>query len=69
MEEQLKELWSYAEKVAAEELKDEVPESFAPVSAEQVKETIEKIDKALDGKKVSKKKRQQLNYAKKKRIT
>jgi transposase len=65
MEEQLKELWSYAEKVAAEELKDEVPEGFAPVSAEQVKETIEKIDKALDGKKISKKKRQQLNYAKK----
>lgn len=65
MEEQLKELWSYAEKVAAEELKDDAPESFAPVSAEQVKETIEKIDKALEGKKVSKKKRQQLNYAKK----
>ena len=65
MEEQLKELWSYAEKVAAEELKDEAPESFAPVNAQQVNETIEKIDKALEGKKISKKKRQQLNYAKK----
>jgi len=65
MEEQLKELWSYAEKVAAEELKEETPESFAPVNAEQVKETIDKIDKALEGKKISKKKRQQLNYAKK----
>lgn len=65
MEEQLKELWSYAEQVAAEELKDEAPQSFTPVNAEQVKETIEKIDKALEGKKISKKKRQQLNYAKK----
>lgn len=65
MEEQLKELWSYAERVAAEELKDETPESFAPVSAEQVSQTIEKIDLALEGKKISKKKRQQLNYAKK----
>lgn len=65
MEEQLKELWAYAEGVAAEELKDETPESFAPVSAEQVRKTIDKIDQALDGKEISKKKRQQLNYAKK----
>jgi transposase len=65
MEEQLKELWSYAEQVAAEELKDKAPQSFAPVNAEQVKETIKKIDQALEGKKISKKKRQQLNYAKK----
>lgn len=65
MEEQLKELWSYAEGIAAEELKDEAPESFAPVNAEHVKHTIEKIDQALEGKVISKKKRQQLNYAKK----
>ena len=65
MEEQLKELWAYAEQVAAEELKDEAPQSFAPVSAEQVKETIDRIDRALEGKEISKKKRQQLNYAKK----
>ena len=63
--EQLKELWAYAERIAAEELKDEQPESFAAVSAEQVSKTIEKIDRALDGKKVSKEKRQKLNYAKK----
>ena len=65
MEEQLKELWAYAEGIAAEELKDETPESFAPVSAEQVKSTIDRIDQALEGKEISKKKRQQLNYAKK----
>ena len=65
MEEQLKELWSYAERVAAEELKGEAPESFAPVSAEQVKSTIDRIDQALEGKKISKEKRQKLNYAKK----
>lgn len=65
MEQQLKELWAYAEGIAAEELKDGAPESFAPVDAQQVRETIEKIDKALEGKEVSKKKRQQLNYARK----
>ena len=65
MEEQLKELWAYAERVAAEELKDETPESFAPVSAAQVKTTIEKIDQALEGKKISKKVKQKLQYASK----
>lgn len=66
MEEQLKELWAYAQRVAAEELKDEAPESFAPVSATRVKNTIEKIDQALEGKPVSKKIKQKLQYAKKK---
>jgi transposase len=65
MEEQLRELWSYAEGVAQQELKDVTPESFAPVSAKQVNQIIDKIDKALEGKEISKKKRQQLNYAKK----
>lgn len=65
MEEQLKELWAYAERVAKEELKDETPTSFAPVSAGQVSKMIDRIDQALEGKKISKKKRQQLNYAKK----
>jgi transposase len=65
MEEQLKELWAYAERVASEELKDETPTSFAPVSAQQVSKVISTIDKALEGKNITKKKRQQLNYAKK----
>ena len=65
MEEQLKELWAYAESIATEELKDQAPESFAVVSAEQVSKTIEQIDRALEGKDISKQKRQKLNYAKK----
>lgn len=65
MEEQLKELWAYAEHVAAEELKDEAPESFAPVSATQVKRVIDKIDQALEGKPIAKKVKQKLQYAKK----
>jgi len=64
MEEQLKELWAYAEGVAAEELKDQTPESFAPVSAAQVNEIVTQIDEALEGKEVSKKKRQLINTAK-----
>jgi transposase len=62
---QLKELWAYAESVAAAELKDETPESFAPVSAQQVKDVIEKIDQALADKEVPAKTRQKLNYARK----
>lgn len=65
MEEQLKELWSYAEGIAQQELKDVTPESFAPVSPKRVSQIIDKIDKALEGKEISKKRRQQLNYAKK----
>lgn len=65
IEEQLKELWAYAEQVASEELKDETPESFAPVSGEQVSKTIARIDQALEGKSVSKKVKQKLQYAKK----
>lgn len=66
MEEQLKELWAYTERVAAEELKEEAPESFASVSAAEMKNTIEKIDRALEGKAISKKVKQKLQYAKKK---
>jgi hypothetical protein len=46
IEEQLKELWSYAEKIAADELKDETPSTFAPVNADQARDTIQKIDQA-----------------------
>jgi transposase len=65
MQEQLKELWAYAERVAAEELRDEAPASFEPVSVAHVKSTIEKIDRALEGKPISKKIKQKLQYAKK----
>jgi len=65
MESQLKELWDYAESVATEELRDETPQSFTPVSAQQVSEVIHKIDRALEDKPIDKKVRQKLNYAKK----
>ena len=55
IETQLRELWAYAEGVAEEELKDQAPESFAPVSAAQVNEIVTQIDEALEGKEVSKK--------------
>jgi len=65
MEAQLKELWAYAQNLAEEELKDQTPTTFAPVDAEQVKQTIQKIDAALKDKEVSKKVKQKINYAKK----
>lgn len=65
IEHQLEELWNYAEQVNKEELQDERPADFAPVDAAKVKQTIDKIDKALEGKKVDKKVKQKLNYAKK----
>ncbi len=62
---QLKELWSYAESVAREELENNEPDEFEQINAEKVKQTIEKIDKALADKPVDKKVKQKLNYAKK----
>ena len=38
---QLKELWSYAEQVAKEELENNEPESFEEIDAEKVTQTIE----------------------------
>ncbi len=62
---QLEELWNFAESVAQEELKDKRPESFAPVDPEQVRKTIDQIDRALESskKKVPSKTRQKVNYA------
>jgi hypothetical protein len=63
---QLDELWKYAQDVAAEELKDTAPLTFEEISPEKVKETIAKIDAALDDKEdIDKKVRQKLNYARK----
>lgn len=62
---QLKVLWEYARSVAKEELETNQPESFEEIDAEKVKQVINKIDNALKGKDVDKKKRQKLNYAKK----
>ena len=62
---QLKELWTYAEGVAKNELENNEPDSFEEIDAEKVSKTIEKIDKALAGKEVDKKVKQKLNYARK----
>ena len=62
---QLKELWDYAESVARQELETNEPDDFEQIDAEKVKRTIGKIDKALENKKVDKKVKQKLNYAKK----
>lgn len=62
----LEALWNYAETIAAEELKDQRPSSFAPVDAQQVSQTIEQINAALKDKKgVDKKVKQKLSYANK----
>jgi len=62
---QLKELWSYAEKVAKEELENNEPDDFEQIDADKIKKTIDQIDQALADKPVNKKVRQKLNYARK----
>lgn len=62
---QLKELWSYAERVARQELENNEPDDFEQIDAEKVKQTIDKIDRALADKPIDKKVRQKLNYARK----
>ena len=65
MESQLKELWSYAEQVAQEEMKDAQPITFNEISPEALEETITKIQEVLKEKQdVPKKVKQKLNYMK-----
>lgn len=66
IKEQLKELWAYTQKIAAQEKEDDTPPDFDKVDSENVKATIEKIDAALKDKKVSKEVKQKLNYARNK---
>jgi transposase len=65
MGQQLEALWDYAETIAAQELKDKRPSSFAPIDPEQVSKTIEQINEALSEKQVDKKVKQKLKYAEK----
>jgi hypothetical protein len=65
MTEQLNELWAYTQKVAQDELGDDTPTDFSPIDPKKVRETIAKIDKALNGKIVSKEVKQKLNYVRK----
>jgi transposase len=62
---QLKELWSYTQIVAADEKGDDTPPDFDKIDSKEVKATIEKIDAALKNTEVSKEVRQKLNYARK----
>ena len=61
---QLVELWEYASKVAGEELTVEKPD-LQKVDSKKVSQTIDRINEALKGKPIAKKKKQKLNYAKK----
>jgi transposase len=65
MAKQLEELWAYAETIAKEELSDNDSVEFSKIDPEKVSETISKIDQALADKKVDKKVKQKLQYAKK----
>lgn len=65
IKQQLKELWSYTQKVAADEKGDDTPPDFDKIDSKEVKATIEKIDAALKNTEVSKEVKQKLSYAKK----
>ena len=66
MKARLDELWGYAQRIAAEELKDTAPLEYSEINPEKVKEAISKINAALEDKEeVDKKVKQKLNYAKK----
>lgn len=63
MAERLEALWDHAQEVAKEELTNQEQTDFKEISAEKVRETIARIDEALKDKKVDKKTRQKLDYA------
>ena len=65
MNQQLDELWKYAQGVAASELDDTDPDGFDKIDKQKVEQTIASIDAALKDKPVSKQIKQKLTYAKK----
>lgn len=65
MKERLNELWDYTEQVAKEDMATVSKPDLTNIDPEKVEHTIETINNALQDKKIDKKKRQQLNYAKK----
>ncbi len=62
---QLQQLWDYTQSVAKEELQDTENVDFKKIDSQKVKQTISQIDTALKGKKIDKKVKQKLNYARK----
>lgn len=65
MKKQITGLWQYTKQVAAAELEDTDPPDFDKIDSEKVLATIDKINTALKDKKVDKKVKQKLAYAKK----
>jgi len=64
MKERLNELWDYTEQVAKEDMANVSKPDLSDISPEKVEQTISTINEALKDKKIDKKIRQQLNYAK-----
>jgi transposase len=62
---QLKELWDYAESVAKAEILENEPSDFEQIDPQKVKETIDQIDKALQGKNIDPQIKKKLTKAKK----
>jgi len=62
---QLKELWAYVEQVYVDEEQQPNTPNFEAIDPEQVSQTIDQINKSLEGKEVDKKVQQKLGYAKK----
>ena len=62
---QLKELWSYVEKVYKDEQHIPNTPDFEAIDANKIEATINQINEALKGKDIDKKIKQKLNYAKK----
>jgi transposase len=62
---QLKELWSYVEKVYKDEQHIPNTPDFEAIDADKIEATINQINEALQGKYIDKKVKQKLNYAKK----
>ena len=65
MKDRLEDLWAYTEEVAKEDLSHVSKPDLDNINPEKVEQTIDSINSALRDKKIDKKKRQQLNYAKK----
>lgn len=67
IKQQLKGLWSYTQKIAAQEKNDDdTPPDFDKIDSREVKQTIDRINTALkDIEQVDPKVKQKLNYAKK----
>jgi len=64
MKERLNELWDYTEQVAKDDMANVSKPDLSDINPKKVEQTIATINEALKDKKIDKKKRQQLNYAK-----